>query len=244
MNPAFWTTWTPRLLSLLRIMAGLLFMAHGTQKLLGFPAYPQSGAPAMMSLPWFAGTMELVGGALVAVGLFTRPVAFILAGEMAFAYFIGHAPRNFFPVLNGGDRRNPVLLRVPVHRRGRGRCLEPGSRPAAGFTPGVKPDEAGRAGLLRQSAACYLHGSFGAGKSNFMAMLNLLLAGNTRAWRGGAGRHRHQPRPKAPSWAAMPSTSAASTRRRPTLVGKGGQMRSSTRTHPVSCHSQNIVKMQ
>lgn len=103
MNPVLVTTWAPRLLSVLRIMAALLFMAHGTQKLLGFPAYPPNGAPAMMTLPWFAGLLELVGGALLALGLFTRPVAFILAGEMAVAYFIGHAPRNFFPVLNGGD---------------------------------------------------------------------------------------------------------------------------------------------
>ena len=94
--------WGPRMLSILRIMAALLFFEHGTQKLLGFPASPNPG-PAVMSLSWIAGALELVGGALLAVGYFTRPVAFVLSGEMAFAYFIAHAPRSFFPVLNGGD---------------------------------------------------------------------------------------------------------------------------------------------
>jgi putative oxidoreductase len=79
------------------------FLAHGTQKLLGFPAAPASGLPAMMTLSWFAGVIELVGGLLLLAGLFTRPVAFILAGEMAFAYWMAHAPRGPFPVLNGGD---------------------------------------------------------------------------------------------------------------------------------------------
>ena len=96
-------TWAPRLLSVLRIVAALLFLAHGTQKILGFPAPPASGLPAMMTLAWTAGILELVGGALLVLGLLTRPVAFILAGEMAFAYFMAHAPRNFYPLLNGGD---------------------------------------------------------------------------------------------------------------------------------------------
>jgi putative oxidoreductase len=94
--------WAPRMLSILRIMTALLFMEHGAQKLLGFPASPNPG-PALLSLFGFAGVLELFGGALVALGLFTRPVAFVLSGEMAFAYFIGHAPQGFFPVLNGGD---------------------------------------------------------------------------------------------------------------------------------------------
>ena len=94
--------WGPRMLSILRIMAALLFFEHGTQKLLGFPASPNP-APAVLSLSWIAGALELFGGALLAVGAFTRPVAFILSGEMALAYFIAHAPRSFFPVLNGGD---------------------------------------------------------------------------------------------------------------------------------------------
>jgi putative oxidoreductase len=70
--------------------------------LLGFPT-PASGQPAMMSLLWVQGIIELVGGALIAVGFLTRPVAFILAGDMAVAYFMAHASKNFFPVLNGGD---------------------------------------------------------------------------------------------------------------------------------------------
>ena len=78
-------------------------MAHGTQKLFGFPAPPQSGLPATFSLFWIGAVLELAGGILILVGLFTRPVAFILAGEMAVAYWMFHAPRNFYPVLNGGD---------------------------------------------------------------------------------------------------------------------------------------------
>jgi putative oxidoreductase len=93
--------YAPRVLSVLRIVAALIFMAHGTQKILGFPAHPNP--PALMSLSGIAGLMELVGGALLALGLYSRPVAFLLSGEMAFAYFIAHAPRNVFPVLNGGD---------------------------------------------------------------------------------------------------------------------------------------------
>ncbi|WEX08226.1 DoxX family protein [Chelativorans sp. AA-79] len=96
-----WSAWTPRMLSILRIVTALLFFEHGSQKLLGFPASEFS--PEVFSLPWIAGALELVGGALLAVGLFTRPVAFILAGEMAVAYWMGHAPQSFFPVLNGGD---------------------------------------------------------------------------------------------------------------------------------------------
>lgn len=95
------SVWAPRMLSLLRIMAALIFFAHGTQKLLGFPASDFS--PAAFSLPWIAGLLELVGGGLLALGLFTRPVAFILSGQMAVAYFIAHAPQSFFPALNGGD---------------------------------------------------------------------------------------------------------------------------------------------
>jgi putative oxidoreductase len=93
--------WAPRALSVLRIVAALIFFEHGSQKLLGFP--PTDNPPAFLSLSWIAGGFELVGGALLALGLFTRPVAFVLAGEMAFAYWLAHAPRSFFPVLNGGD---------------------------------------------------------------------------------------------------------------------------------------------
>ncbi|UYW26740.1 DoxX family protein [Methylorubrum extorquens] len=95
------THWAPRMLSILRIVSALIFMAHGTQKILGFPA--SSMNPPLMSLPGIAGLLELIGGALLVVGLFSRPVAFILSGQMAFAYFIAHAPKSFFPALNGGD---------------------------------------------------------------------------------------------------------------------------------------------
>ncbi|AMB43586.1 MULTISPECIES: DoxX family protein [Methylobacteriaceae] len=95
------TRWAPRMLSILRIVSALIFMAHGTQKILGFPA--SSMNPPLMSLSGVAGLIELVGGALLLIGLFSRPVAFILSGEMAFAYFIAHAPKSVFPALNGGD---------------------------------------------------------------------------------------------------------------------------------------------
>ena len=95
------TIWAPRVLSILRIVAALLFFEHGTAKLLGFP--PSDHSPEFLSLSWIAGAFELVGGAFLIVGLFTRPVAFILSGEMAFAYWMAHAPQNAFPVVNGGD---------------------------------------------------------------------------------------------------------------------------------------------
>ncbi|HSK38413.1 MAG TPA: DoxX family protein [Arenibaculum sp.] len=95
--------YSPYALAALRIVAALIFMAHGTQKLFGFPAAPESGLPAAFSLFWIGGIMEFVGGLMVLVGLFTRPVAFLLAGEMAVAYWMFHAPRSFYPLLNGGD---------------------------------------------------------------------------------------------------------------------------------------------
>jgi putative oxidoreductase len=101
---ARWRSWTPYLLSILRIIAAFLFIQVGTAKLLGFPApvMPGGGTAPVTSLPGFAGLLETVGGTLLLLGLFTRPVAFILSGEMAFAYFIGHAGNGFWPVLNGG----------------------------------------------------------------------------------------------------------------------------------------------
>ena len=98
-----YASWQPRALSVLRIMTGLLFLQYGMAKLLKFPAVPMFKDVTLFSLYGLAGTLELVGGVLMVLGLFTRPVAFILAGEMAFAYFIGHAPRGFFPILNRGD---------------------------------------------------------------------------------------------------------------------------------------------
>jgi putative oxidoreductase len=95
--------YAPYLLSVLRIVTALLFLAHGTQKFFGFPAPSPSGAPAFLSLFWWQGVIEIVGGLLLLVGFMTRPVAFILAGDMAVAYWMFHAPRNFYPLLNNGD---------------------------------------------------------------------------------------------------------------------------------------------
>jgi putative oxidoreductase len=95
--------YAPYALAALRIVTALIFIEHGTQKLFGFPAPPQSGLPAVMSLSWIGGVLEVVGGLFILVGLFTRPVAFVLAGEMAVAYWMFHAPRSLFPLLNGGD---------------------------------------------------------------------------------------------------------------------------------------------
>ena len=96
--------WAPRLLSVLRIVSALLFLEHGSQKLLGFPPMAAGSAmPAPLTLLWFGGVLELVGGLLLTIGLFTRPVAFVLAGEMAVAYWMFHAPQGPFPALNMGD---------------------------------------------------------------------------------------------------------------------------------------------
>ena len=99
-------TWRPRLLALLRIVTAYLFLQHGTAKLLGIPAVEmfKSGVP-LFSLLGLAGVLELVGGALLLIGLYARPVAFILAGEMAFAYFIAHASQGnaLVPMLNNGE---------------------------------------------------------------------------------------------------------------------------------------------
>ncbi len=95
--------WAPRMLSLLRIVVGLLYVEHGTAKLLGFPAGAGPEHLQVFTLIWFAGILELVGGSLLVLGLFTRLVAFILAGEMAIGYFMAHAPHSVFPLLNHGE---------------------------------------------------------------------------------------------------------------------------------------------
>jgi putative oxidoreductase len=96
------TIWAPRMRSVLRVVTALIFLEHGTQKILGFPP-PTSPMPPPFSLFWIGGILELVGGFLVLIGLFTRPVAFVLAGEMAVAYWMFHAPHGPYPALNGGD---------------------------------------------------------------------------------------------------------------------------------------------
>ena len=96
-------SFAPQFLSILRIMTGLLLLEHGTGKLLGIPA----GLPFIDQMPagmlYFTGTMELVGGILITIGLFTRPAAFVLSGFTAFAYFLAHFPRSFFPAINSGE---------------------------------------------------------------------------------------------------------------------------------------------
>ena len=94
--------WAPRVLSVLRIITGLLIIQHGLGKLVHFPAFPAYANVQPLSLFGAAGFIELIGGALLILGLFTQPAAFILSGEMAFAYFIVHAPKDFHPLINGG----------------------------------------------------------------------------------------------------------------------------------------------
>jgi len=99
---SFLRPWSAQLLSILRIVTGLLLLEHGTAKYLNFPTGPMNNM-SVGSMSGVAGVLELIGGALLLVGLFTRPVAFILSGMTAVAYFYAHFPRGFFPVLNGGE---------------------------------------------------------------------------------------------------------------------------------------------
>ncbi len=94
---------TPVLLSVMRIVVGFLFMAHGTQKLFAMPASAPRDPVELMSLAGAAGVLEMSGGLLILVGLYTRPVAFVLSGQMAVAYFLSHAPQGFWPILNRGE---------------------------------------------------------------------------------------------------------------------------------------------
>ena len=102
MNATTLQSWAPRMLSILRIVAGLIFLEHGLQKLVGFPPGDMANIP-FDGMGAYAGVVELVAGTLIALGLFTRPAAFVASGTMAVAYWIAHAPQNPFPVNNGGD---------------------------------------------------------------------------------------------------------------------------------------------
>ncbi len=106
---AKWSTWEPYLLSVLRIVTAFLFMQFGMAKLFAFPAaiMPGGVTAPVVSLVGLASILETFGGLLLLLGLFTRPVAFIVAGEMAIAYFLGHAPQGFWPVLNQG---HPAIM--------------------------------------------------------------------------------------------------------------------------------------
>lgn len=99
----FLKSWEPQLLSIFRIVVGLLFLEHGMAKLLGFPHVPMFDGVNLMSLIGVSAVLELVGGLLLTIGLFTSITAFILSGEMAVAYFMAHAPHGFFPILNMGE---------------------------------------------------------------------------------------------------------------------------------------------
>lgn len=96
------SNFAPHILSLLRIVVGLLFLQHGLVKLFAFPM-PFPNPPAVGTLIWYQGLIEVIGGSLLILGILTRPVAFILAGDMAFAYFMGHAGRSVYPIQNNGN---------------------------------------------------------------------------------------------------------------------------------------------
>jgi putative oxidoreductase len=103
MRMNFLDKWQPQLLSVLRIVTALLFIEHGTAKFLHFPPTAMTQGISQLSFFGLLGLFEIVTGALVALGLFTRPIAFVLSGEMAVAYFMVHAPQSFFPLLNQGE---------------------------------------------------------------------------------------------------------------------------------------------
>jgi len=103
----------PEALSIVRIVVGLLFLEHGTAKLFGFP-HTTMAQPEMGTLLWFQGVIELAGGALFAIGFFTRPVAFILAGDMAVAYFMAHAPKGLYPLRELGSDIEALRFYEPI----------------------------------------------------------------------------------------------------------------------------------
>src|SRR5438309_2206812 len=100
---SIYSVWTPRMLSILRVVVALLFMQHGAQKLFDMPSSSQGGTVELLSMIGIAGILEFFGGLLVLLGLCTRPVAFILSGEMAVAYFMVHSPQSFWPIVNRGE---------------------------------------------------------------------------------------------------------------------------------------------
>ena len=103
LDESFYATWSPRVQGILRVVTGFLFLQHGTAKLFGAPHVAMFDGLQLMSLMGLAGVLELGGGVLILLGLFTRPVAFILSGMMAVAYFMAHAPGAFLPILNQGE---------------------------------------------------------------------------------------------------------------------------------------------
>jgi putative oxidoreductase len=107
MNGPIPTRWAPYLQSVLRIVVAFLFIAHGTQKFFGVPGVDARATVPLLSQLGLASILEMVGGSLLLLGLFTRPIAFVLAGEMAVAYFTAHAPRGFWPLVNRGE---PAVL--------------------------------------------------------------------------------------------------------------------------------------
>ena len=189
--------WEPRMLSISRIMIGLLFMEHGTAKVLDFPHQETHKVFDLLTLnPGAQGLIELIGGFLFALGLFTRPVAFILAGDVAVAYFMANAPKGFFPLLNGGElaivycfaflyfwlagggewsldrlfAREPAARKLPTRKRHPGRSggFRPTRRRTLRRLPAARPlpGETQPAAKKNPSPACR-RGVFGlAGSSN------------------------------------------------------------------------------
>ena len=120
-NNAAIAAWAPRMLSVLRIVSGYMFLLHGTSKLFGMPHAAMFDNLQLMSMTGVAGILELVGGVLLLLGAFTRPVAFVLSGEMAAAYFMVHAPHGFWPIINKGELAVAycfVFLYIAAHGAG------------------------------------------------------------------------------------------------------------------------------
>ena len=150
--------YSPQMLGILRIVTALIFILHGTQKLFGFPAPPASGLPAAFTLFWFGAILEAFGGLLILVGFQTRLVAFILAGEMAYAYWMFHAPRSLVSDAERRRCRDPLLLRLPLPglcRRGRFQRR----RPQQGLNLAWPPAETEKPALLPERGLFVSRGS-------------------------------------------------------------------------------------